>query len=498
MIFLHQQLQAVRQFNQLDGMLGVRFRVGGDLGRVAFRQQRVKRAVFGGKISAGDALDLGGGHAFHGGEIPLGEIQIVSREPVAAEVLRLTFHRLARGQRGGNELLHGLRQFVGGDEIGFNPFNFGENRVAGGGKLFAIHDGAHAEKSGQTGAVSPRVHVMHDALFLAHLLEEARTATAAEQHGQHVENRHVRVPQFRGVPREVQVAEFDRRFLDDFARGGLLRFQQQQGGQQGAGFGFCVGGFDLRDDLVALHVTGDDVEHIIRRVFLVVIAADVVRFEFVEDVGIANDGEAIRAFDVGDFKQPSARAAARIVLAHVHLAADDVHFLRKFSRRQRRVLHDVAQNINRLHRAGVRHVHVIDRAVEAGIGVHVTAGFLHFLINAAAGPRGRALEQHVFEHVRQPRAEPAALVDAARAAPRLRGDNRRAVILAHDDGQAVVERGQGDAGRNRGDGGKIFGHFKLPSNSIRKAMFQYLFRSFAQMFLKHLPVFDLEGKDQLR
>ena len=136
---------------------------------------------------------------------------------------------------------------------------------------------------------------------------------------------------------------------------------------------------------------------------------------------------------VGGFKQPAARAAAGIVLVHVHFAADDVHFLGQFVRRQRRVLHDVAQNINRRARAGVRHVNVIHRAVEARVGVHVTAGLLHFLVNAAAGPRRGALEQHVFEHVRQSRAEPAAFVDAAGHRPRLRRDDRRAVVFAHDD-----------------------------------------------------------------
>ena len=39
------------------------------------------------------------------------------------------------------------------------------------------------------------------------------------------------------------------------------------------------------------------------------------------------------------------------------------------------VLHDVAENIYRDTRAGVRHVNVIDGAIKAGVGVHVTARF---------------------------------------------------------------------------------------------------------------------------
>ena len=60
------------------------------------------------------------------------------------------------------------------------------------------------------------------------------------------------------------------------------------------------------------------------------------------------------------------------------------------------MLHDVAENINGLHRARVRHVDVIYRAIEAGVGIHVAARFLHFLIDPAAGAGGGAFEKHVF------------------------------------------------------------------------------------------------------
>ena len=57
---------------------------------------------------------------------------------------------------------------------------------------------------------------------------------------------------------------------------------------------FRVGSFDLRDDLVVFHVAGDDEENIVRRVFLGVITADVIGLQLVENVRIADDGEAIR------------------------------------------------------------------------------------------------------------------------------------------------------------------------------------------------------------
>ena len=178
---------------------------------------------------------------------------------------------------------------------------------------------------------------------------------------------------------------------------------------------------------------------------------------------IADDRETIRTLGVSGFKQPPARAPTRIVMAHIHLAADDIHLLAQLIGGQCGVHHDVAKNVDGDLRARVRHVDVIDRAVEGCVGVHVTAFILHLFVDDARRAIRGALEEHVFEDVRQSRAEPFAFVDAARRAPRLRGDDWRVVILAHDDGQAVFERGQGDAGGQGRDnvsgvGGRWLGH----------------------------------------
>ena len=112
-ILLHQQAQAVRQFKLLDRLVAVRFNRRGNLRRRAVRQQRVERAVFRREIFAGDALDVVRRHALDGGKVALREREIVRREPASAEIVRLAFHRLARGQRGGGELLGRLLHFVG-------------------------------------------------------------------------------------------------------------------------------------------------------------------------------------------------------------------------------------------------------------------------------------------------------------------------------------------------------------------------------------------------
>ena len=111
MVLLDQQFQAIGQFDFLDGMIGVAFQVGPGLWRGALGQQRILRAIFRSQVMAGDALNIGEGHLFDGGQIALRKIQVIGRKPVAAEILGLAFHGLAGRQCGGNELFHGLLQF---------------------------------------------------------------------------------------------------------------------------------------------------------------------------------------------------------------------------------------------------------------------------------------------------------------------------------------------------------------------------------------------------
>ena len=146
-ILLHQELQPVRQFDFLDGMVGVALDVRLGLGRGAFRQQRIQCPVFRREIMSRHPLDVGGGHLFDRREITFGKIQVVRRQPVAAEILGLAFHRLARGQRGRDELLHGLVQFVGRHGKRPDFIDLGQNRITGRLKFIAVHYGADAEKS---------------------------------------------------------------------------------------------------------------------------------------------------------------------------------------------------------------------------------------------------------------------------------------------------------------------------------------------------------------
>ncbi|OQB90234.1 MAG: hypothetical protein BWX84_02011 [Verrucomicrobia bacterium ADurb.Bin118] len=241
---------------------------------------------------------------------------------------------------------------------------------------------------------------MHQSPGFADALKQTRTAPAAQHHGQDVQGRDVGMAQLGNVPGKMQVPQFHRGFLYDFPGRRLPGFRRQHHGRQRAGFGTGVSLPDLGNYLARAHVAGNDKEHIVRRVFFVIVTHDVVALQFVENIRIPDDRVTIWAAGVGGFKQPAAGALVRIVLAHVHFPPDDLLFLGQFIRGKRSVLHDVAEDVHSHPRPGVRHVNVIDGAVKGGVGVHVPAGGLDLLVNLLSRPRGSAFEQHVLQHMR--------------------------------------------------------------------------------------------------
>ena len=221
----------------------------------------------------------------------------------------------------------------------------------------------------------------------------------------------------------------------------------------------------MRQGVGRLDVADHHHEQVVGNVAVAVVGADVVRLEFVENLRVTDDGETAWITCVGRFKEALAGAPAGIVAAHVHFAADDLQLLVQLGFGEAGVLHDVAQNINGDPGSGVGNVDVIDGAVEGSVGVHVAAGVLDFLVNAAAGAAGGAFEKHVFENVGKAGAEPMALHHAPGVAPGLGGDDRRAVVLANNDDQPVVQGVQADAGgsgRNRAGAIPVFAARGLP------------------------------------
>jgi len=460
-ILFDQEAQPVGQLKLVNGVLRERFDVRSALWRPSFRHQRVKRFAVGRQIMTSDALQIGGRDTLNGSEVAIRESQVVGCQPVGAEILGLALHRFADGQRAGDKLFHCLLQLTGFDGSRLHSFHLGEEGRGGGIKICGVQRGADAQESRVPRVISPGMHGVHQTLSFPHLTIKAGTASAAEERSQNIENRHVGMAQLRGVPGKVQISQFNGRLFDHLARRCLRRFLGQDKGGDGAGSGSGIGFLDLLNDGAGSHVAGHDVEHVVGGILLVVVSSDILRLQLVEDVRIADHGKAVGAPRVGSLEQAPPRPPVRVIHVHVHFAADDFHFLGQLVRRQRGVLHDIAQNVQSHGRAGAGNINVKDGAVKGGVGIHVAPRLLHLLINAAARAAGGAFEQHVLEHVRKPRPQPSSLVDAPRHAPCLGGHHGSTVILPENDRQSVFQCRQPHTGRHGGEeaGRSIRQHF---------------------------------------
>ena len=226
--------------------------------------------------------------------------------------------------------------------------------------------------------------------------------------------------QFRDVPGEMKMAELNRSFFDGLTRRRLFRLLWEHYRRNRFRFRFGVRAADLLHDFLIYHISRDHEEDIIRRIFFVVISEDIFLLQLMKNIRVTDYREPAGALGIGCFKKPPAGAASGIIDVHIHLADNHVLLLCHLIRRECCVLHDVAENVDGDFRARVRHIDVINRPIEGGISVHIPAGFLHFLVDAAARSGSGPFEEHVFEHVRETGAQPAAFVNTTGHAPGLR------------------------------------------------------------------------------
>ena len=317
---------------------------------------------------------------------------------------------------------------------------------------------ALAHQSDRARGVEPGAHRVGEGRLFAHRAVKPGTATRSEQGGEDVEHRGVGMPDVGHMPSEVEVCQFHRAFLPDLARGGLPGFGHHQGGRDRAGRAAGERRRHLLADRRRVEVAGHHHEAVVRRVLLGVVGGDVRGGQPVEDVRQADDGIAVGTPGVGGLEQAPAGEPARVVVAHRHLPADHVEFAGQFALREGGVLEDVGEDVHRHPGAGVRDVDPVHGPVEGRVGVHVAACRLDLLVDPPRAAGGGSLEEHVLQHMREARPQPAALVGAARPAPCLGAHHRGGAVRRQDQLQPVVEAYQFHAvGQRRKECGGVPG-----------------------------------------
>ena len=99
----------------------------------------------------------------------------------------------------------------------------------------------------------------------------------------------------------------------------------------------------------------------------------------------------------------------------------------------------IAEDIERCVPMLGRQRDVKHRAILGGVGVDLAAEVAGFPHDVARRARRRALENHVFDEVREAAAEELLLVDRAGADPDLHRRHRRAVVLLDQQDHAVIQ-----------------------------------------------------------
>ena len=194
--------------------------------------------------------------------------------------------------------------------------------------------------------------------------------------------------------------------------------------------------------------------HVGRHVTSGMISPEVVRRDADEEVTMADDGLAERMRTDGLLEHRLREHLIMLVIAHGDLTQDDLALHARVSIGDERIEDHVGDGLHRGLETLLRGVDVIHRPVEGRVGVGRTATAMDGVGELPVREASGALEDHVLQVVGDPRALPAALVDAARPDPGLDGAEADAGAVGVDDLESVGEHptfghGAGDLGETQ-------------------------------------------------
>ena len=184
------------------------------------------------------------------------------------------------------------------------------------------------------------------------------------------------------------------------------------------------------------------------------VGAEVVGGDADEELTVADDGLAKRMRADGLLEHRLREHLVVLIVAHGDLAQDDFTLHPRVGVGDQRIEDHVGDGFHRGLETFLRGVDVIHRPVEGRVGVGRTAAAVDGVGQLAVRETSGALEHHVLKVVRDPRAFPAALVDAARTHPGLDGAETDARAVGVDDLESVGEHptfghGAGDLGETQ-------------------------------------------------
>ena len=258
---------------------------------------------------------------------------------------------------------------------------------------------------------------------------------------------------------EIQVVLLDVHIDDGHARLRLCGL----GRPRADGEGLSRRGFEVPHHLLPgggrVHVAHDRQRHVVRVIPSPVEVHDALARQRLDGLAVADHRPAVRVAAEGQLEQFGRRARAGRILAALPFLHDDLQFLVQLAGVEGRIANGVGEHAQAVRKMPGRYDDVVNRVVRGGERVDRTARRFDFPGNGAHRTAGRALEQHVFVHVRGA-GHVRRLVRAAGLDPHLHRHDRREAVFLNRDLQPVVEReeqaggvrfgGSRSGGRERG------------------------------------------------
>ena len=291
----------------------------------------------------------------------------------------------------------------------------GQHALNGGGRgdaLVRIRREPDAKQSAAAGIPTRCVDGVHQPGLLADLLPEHGAVAAAQHRGEQIEDRCVRMRESGNRPSEGAAGELDILEAVLSPRSELERLGRNQHGGEARARRAAEVLLDRGAGRGEIDIAHNDDDQIVRHVTRSVVADEIFPGDGGKHIAVANHGLTIRMFAEGRRKKRVPQTIVRVVLRHRDFTKNNVFLLRRFVGRERGVQHRIREQVDRDRRVLTGQIDVVDRTVKGRVGIDVAAVRLHGRGNFAAGPARRALEQHVFKIVRQPRAKVGVLVNA--------------------------------------------------------------------------------------
>ena len=285
-----------------------------------------------------------------------------------------------------------------------------------------------SEQPGIARSIIPCPDPVRQALLLTDPPVKTAAPAAPEDCGEKVQGCAVRVSNARHVPCHVQPGELGSELSVQLPVPHLRRLLRDIDGLNGTTRHTPNPVPQPGQNCVSVHIPDHHKKDVGRGVPVPVVRQNIVAAQRIEKFKVPNHRVAEGMNPVRRCKKVPPRHAVGIISPHRKLPPDHLLFLAVLLGRQHRVEHCIREKLESLQNSRRGHVRPINRPIKTGVSVQIPAQILNPAGKATRGPFLRALEQEMFEQVRDACAQEPAFMDRTGPHPGLDTRHRRTPV----------------------------------------------------------------------